>query len=67
MSTPTRQQNQAAHWNSKQAAAKTPMDVVSVWYEACRMLAKHASKNGDAALANALASHLHDFYQRHRQ
>ncbi|MFE9812431.1 hypothetical protein [Streptomyces sp. NPDC005548] len=59
------QQNEAAFWNQKQAAATTPKAVAAVWYDACRKVAANAEKNGGTDLYSALASHLHDFFQRH--
>lgn len=61
--------NQAAHYNSRQAAAaeRGPMHLVGFWYEVCRKLAKDAQEAGDPAVANRLSSHLNDFYQAHTQ
>lgn len=61
--------NQTEHYNGRQAKAaeKGPMHLVGFWYEVTRKLAKDALENGDPAVANQLASHLHDFYQRHTQ
>lgn len=60
-----RSANQAAFWNAKQAAAQTPMERVSVWYDACRMRAAHAENAGDSSVAESLASYLHDFFVSH--
>lgn len=64
-----RQKNQAAYWNERQKAAALlgPSAVAAVWYDACRMTARKAEKNGSVDIWNALASHLHDFFQKHAQ
>lgn len=64
-----RLENQAKHYNSRQADAvqKGPMHVVALWFDASRMVAKNALEDGDPAVANALASHLHDFFKRYTQ
>ncbi|NUS25046.1 MAG: hypothetical protein HOV92_12600 [Streptomyces sp.] len=64
-----RLENQARHYNSRQAEAvqRGPMDVVALWFDASRKVAKNALEDGDPAVANALASHLHDFFQRYTQ
>ncbi|MCU1617400.1 MAG: sle2 [Frankiales bacterium] len=62
-----RRLNQAAHWNARQAAATTPQEVVAVWFDACRMVARRSEKEGHPEVWPALASHLHDFFQRHAQ
>lgn len=61
--------NQAAHYNDRQAAAvqRGPMDVVALWFDASRMLAKNALKDGDRSVADALSSHLHDFFRRYTE
>ena len=65
----TRLKNQAAHYNTRQAQAaeRGPLHLVGFWYEVCRKLAKDALEDGDPTVAQALASHFHDFYQRHAQ
>lgn len=65
MSTP--QQNQADFWNARVAAATTPEEIVAVWFDACRMVAKKSKKRGRPDVTNALANLLHDFYQRNAQ
>lgn len=62
-----RLRNQAAHYNSRQAEAVKlgPMYVVALWFDASRKVAKNALDDGDPSVANALASHLHDFFQRY--
>ncbi|MFF1358768.1 hypothetical protein [Streptomyces sp. NPDC058297] len=60
-----RRKNQAEFWNDKQARATTPEQRVAVWFDACRMLARNAVKNGRPGLDDALAKHLHDFFQHH--
>jgi hypothetical protein len=62
-----RRRNQAKHWNARQAAAKTPQEVVAVWYDACRTSARQAEKNGDPQCWAKLANALHDFYREHAQ
>jgi hypothetical protein len=64
-----RLENQAKHYNARQAEAvqKGPMAVVALWFDASRMVAKNALEDGDPNVANALASHLHDFFKRHTQ
>lgn len=64
-----RLENQAKHYNGRQADAvqKGPMHVVALWFDASRMVAKNALEDGDPAVANALASHLHDFFKRYTQ
>jgi hypothetical protein len=61
--------NQAEHYNTAQAkaAAQGPMHLITFWTNVCRKLAKDALDNGDPAVAQRLASHLNDFYQRHTQ
>lgn len=63
----TRLANQAEHYNAAQAkaAAQGPMHLITFWQNVCRKLAKDALENGDPSVANAFASHLNDFYQRH--
>jgi hypothetical protein len=61
----TRQKNQAEFWNARQGAATTPQERAAVWYDACRMLARQADKNGEPALWDALTTHLHNFFQAH--
>jgi hypothetical protein len=61
------QQNQADFWNPKVAAATTPEEVVAVWYDACRMVAKKSKRRGNPEVTNKLANLLHDFYQQHSQ
>lgn len=56
---------QVKFWNDRQAAATTPEQVVAVWFDACRMVAKKASKAGRPEVTRELASHLHDFYMKH--
>jgi len=58
-----RKENQAKFWNAKQAAATTPQERVAVWFDACRMLAVRAERNGDTSVSERLASHLHDFFR----
>lgn len=60
-----RRRNQAEFWNDKQARATTPEQRVAVWFDACRMLARNADKNGQPALWDELAKHLHNFFQQH--
>lgn len=60
-----RRANQAKHWNARQAAATTPAATVSVWFDASRMVATQAEKNGDPEVWLHLAKHLHDFYKRY--
>jgi formiminotetrahydrofolate cyclodeaminase len=62
-----RRANQAAHWNARQAAATTPEEVVTVWFDACRMVAKQAANNGQPDAHSKLADHLHDFYKRYAE
>ena len=61
--------NQADHYNGQQskAAEQGPMQLITVWTNVCRKLAKDALKNGDPSVADALATHLNDFYQRYTQ
>ncbi|MFJ8929267.1 hypothetical protein ACIRLA_22080 [Streptomyces sp. NPDC102364] len=61
--------NQADHYNSAQhrAAEQGPMHLITFWTNVCRKLAKDALKNGDPRVAEALAAHLNDFYQRYTQ
>ncbi|MFF7335429.1 hypothetical protein [Streptomyces sp. NPDC008150] len=61
--------NQAEHYNTEQAKAaeRGPLHLITFWQNVCRKLAKDALTNGDPTVANALASHLNDFYQRHAQ
>lgn len=63
----TRLANQAKHYNARQAEAaqQGPMALLAFWYEVCRKQAKDGVENGDPTVANALASHLHDFYRAH--
>lgn len=58
-------QNQATFWNAKVAAATTPEQVVAVWYDACRMVAKKSKNLGKPEVETELANLLHDFYRRH--
>lgn len=60
-------QNQMAFWNARVAAATTPEEVVAVWYDACRMVAKRSKQRGKPDVTNKLANLLHDFYQQHAQ
>lgn len=59
--------NQADHYNGQQvsAAGQGPMQLITVWTNICRKIAKDALRNGDPAVAAALADHLNDFYQRY--
>lgn len=61
--------NQADHYNGQQvrAAEQGPMDLITVWTNVCRKIAKDALRNGDPRVAEALAGHLNDFYQRYTQ
>lgn len=62
-----RMENQARHYNERQARAaeEGPMALVALWSEVCRKLAKDALQDGDRTVADALSSHLNDFYVRH--
>ncbi len=60
-----RRRNQAQFWNEKQARATTPEARVAVWFDACRMLCRNATKAGRPPLDDALATHLHNFFQHH--
>ncbi|CAL9667310.1 hypothetical protein SUDANB145_07226 (plasmid) [Streptomyces sp. enrichment culture] len=64
-----RLKNQAAHYNDAQAkaAAQGPMHLITFWTNVNRKLAKDALENGDRTVADALASHLNDFYRRYTQ
>lgn len=73
MTTPRQAQrtlaNQAEHYNAAQqrAAEAGPLHLITFWTNVNRKLAKDALNNGDPSVAERLASHLHDFYQRHTQ
>jgi hypothetical protein len=58
-------QNQTNFWNQKVAAATTPEQVVAVWYDACRTVAKKAKRLGRPEVETELANVLHDFFRRH--
>jgi hypothetical protein len=60
-------QNQSKFWNDKVAAATTAEQVVAVWYDAARMVAKKSKRRGNPEITNKLANLLHDFYQQHAQ
>ncbi|MFM9373253.1 hypothetical protein [Streptomyces sp. Da 82-17] len=62
---PNRQRNQAEFWNEKQGKAQTPEARAAVWYDACRMRVRNADPAKQTELWNALASHLHNFFQEH--
>lgn len=59
--------NQTEHYNAAQARAAEagPLHLITFWTNVNRKLAKDALNNGDPSVAERLASHLHDFYQRH--
>lgn len=61
--------NQAEHYNTAQAKAaqKGPLELITFWTNVNRKLVKDQLEAGDRTLADKLASHLHDFYQRHTQ
>lgn len=73
MTTPRQAQktlvNQTDHYNAAQAkaAAAGPLHLITFWTNVNRKLAKDALNDGDPSVAERLASHLHDFYQRHTQ
>lgn len=59
------QKNRAEFWNEKQAKATTPEARAAIWYDACRMLARKAEKDGRPPLWDDVARHLHSFFQHH--
>lgn len=59
----TRRANQAEFWNDKQARARTPEQRAAVWYDACRMTIRNARPSDQPRMWEALASHLHSFFQ----
>ncbi|GAB3127473.1 hypothetical protein GCM10027160_52180 [Streptomyces calidiresistens] len=63
----TRAQNQARHWQQRQAdaAARGPAAVASVWFDAARMVAKQRALNGSPEVWDDLAKTLKAFYERH--
>lgn len=63
----TRLANQAEHYNTAQAKAaqQGPLHLVTFWVNVIRKLAKDALENGDPSVAEAFASHCHDFFKRH--
>ncbi|MFJ2781549.1 hypothetical protein [Kitasatospora sp. NPDC087315] len=63
--TSRRAQNQAKHWNGKQADAQTSADRASVWFDACRSVAHRAEREGRPEVWTQLQHTLHDFFSRH--
>ncbi|WP_042370532.1 hypothetical protein [Streptacidiphilus neutrinimicus] len=59
----SRAQNQAKHWEDRQAAATTPQQQAAVWYDACRMLAANLEAAGKPEVWTRLAEQLRGFYQ----
>jgi hypothetical protein len=59
----SRAQNQAKHWEGRQAAATTPQQQAAVWYDAYRMLAANLEAAGKTEVWMRLAERLHGFYQ----
>ncbi|MFC4497902.1 hypothetical protein ACFPA8_27620 [Streptomyces ovatisporus] len=52
-------QNEAAHWNARQSAAKTNDDLVAIMYDRCRSIVKKRRKSAaneeEKKAADALA------------
>lgn len=60
-----RRRNQAQFWNEKQAKARTDQEIAAIWYDALRMLARNAEKNGRPPMWGALAKNFRDLFDHY--